>query len=273
LLDGGGSNHGEVFYALVPDPTGQYSDARSKSRVMDVVPAILAHEFQHMVHFNERVLKLGAGSTEALWLSEGLAQMSEELVAQAYEARGQPTLVERHREGNRTRARRFLADPAAVSLIVTTGQGSLEERGAGWLHVLYLWDRGGGTDVLRRLTQTTRTGIDNVTAVTGESWPDLVADWEAALYADDRVPSSAPYQYPHVSLRDLLSMPGTSYPLVPETLGGSDFTRDGSLWSSSAHHYIVVPPSEGSITLRLGGQGGGNAPEAEQLRLRVIRLS
>ncbi|MCG6957790.1 MAG: IPT/TIG domain-containing protein [Gemmatimonadetes bacterium] len=273
LQDGEGSNHGEVFYALVPDPTGQYSDARSKSRVMDVVPAILAHEFQHMVHFNERVLKLKATNTEALWLSEGLAQMAEELVARAYEARGEPMLVERHREGNRNRARRFLADPGAVSLIVTTGQGSLEERGAGWLHVLYLWDRGGGTDILRRLTQTTRTGIDNVTAVIGESWPDLVADWEAALYADDRVPGSAPYQYPHVSLRDLLSMPGTSYPLVPEVLGGADFTRAGSLWSSSAHHYIVVPPSEGSIVLRLGGEDGGNAPEAEQLRLRVIRLS
>jgi len=273
LLDGEGSNHGEVFYALVPDPAGQYSDARSRSRVMDVVPAILAHEFQHMVHFNERVLKLGAPSTEALWLSEGLAQMSEELVARAYEARGQPGLVERHREGNRTRARRFLADPGAVSLIVTTGEGSLEERGAGWLHVLYLWDRGGGNDILGRLTKTTRTGIDNVTAVMGESWPDLLADWEAAVYADDRVPGSAPYQYPHLRLRDLLSVPGTSYPLVPEALGGADFTRAGSLWSSSARHYIVVPPSEGSITLRLGGAGGGNASEAEQLRLRVIRLS
>lgn len=273
LLDGDGSNHGEVFYALVPDPTGQFSDARSRSRVMDVVPAILAHEFQHMVHFNERVLKLGAPSTEALWLSEGLAQMSEELVARAYEMRGEPSLVERHREGNRTRARRFLADPGAVSLIVTTGEGSLEERGAGWLHVLYLWDRGGGTDVLRRLTQTTRTGIDNVTAVMGESWPDLLADWEAALYADDLVPGSAPYQYPHVSLRDLLSVPTTSYPLVPEALGGADFIRTGSLWSSSAHHYIVEPPAAGSIILRLGGSGGGNAPETEQLRLRVIRLS
>lgn len=272
LLDGDGSNHGEVFYALVPDPTGQFSDARAKARVLEVVPAILAHEFQHMVHFNQRVLKLGAASTEALWLSEGLAQMSEELVARAYAARGNATAVERHREGNRTRARRFLANPGAVSLIVTTGQGSLEERGAGWLHVLYLWDRGGGNEVLRRLTQTTRTGTDNVTAVMGESWPDLLADWEAALYLDNRGSVTFPFEYPQVSLRDLLTAQSEGYPLVPEFLGSADFARAGSLWSSSAHHYIVIPPSDGSVTLRLGGRAGGNASDAEQLRLRVMRL-
>jgi hypothetical protein len=273
LLDGDGSNHGEIFYALVPDSAGVYSDPRSRSRVLDVTPAILAHEFQHMVHFNERVLKLGAPNTEAVWLSEGLAQMSEELVARAYERKGDPVSTERHREGNRTRARRFLADPGAVSLIVTTGQGSLEERGAGWLHVLYLWDRGGGNDVLGRLTRTTRTGIANVTAVMGEAWPDLVADWESAIYLDGLGPVAFAYEYPHLSLRDLLSAPGSPYPLSPEALGGGNFVRDGSLWASSARHYILIPPSGGSLTLRLGGAGGGNAPAAANLRLRIVRLS
>src|SRR5690606_42025356 len=42
----------------------------------------------------------------------------------------------------------------------------------------------GGADVLRTLTQTTLSGVNNVTAVTGRSWSSLLADWSVALWAD-----------------------------------------------------------------------------------------
>ncbi|HKJ03569.1 MAG TPA: hypothetical protein VJ997_13970, partial [Longimicrobiales bacterium] len=184
LLDRDGSNHAEIFYGIVPDSTGLYGDARYRQSVMEVMPAILAHEFQHMIHFNQRVLKLGADGTEALWLSEGMAQMAEELVARAYLKVGDAPTAEQYRDGNRKRARSYLGDPSAVSLIVSTGQGSLAERGAGWLHVLYLWDRGGGDETLRRLTQTIKTGTANVAAAMGASWPDVFSDWAASLYLD-----------------------------------------------------------------------------------------
>jgi hypothetical protein len=270
LLDREGSNRGEVFYALVPDSAGQFSDVRPRDVVLRVIPAILAHEFQHMIHFNERVLKRGAPGTEALWLSEGLAQMAEELVARALEAAGDASAAEAYRLGNRIRARRYLADPGAVSLIVATGQGTLEERGAGWLYTLYLWDRGRGKDVLGRLTRTTLTGTANVASVTGRAWGDLLADWMAALAAEgpgDRYG----FNYPSVSLRDLLRNQGP-YPLSPETVGSSDFARSGLLWSSSARLYIVIPPPGGFVALRLGGEAGGNAPVEADLRLRVIPL-
>jgi hypothetical protein len=271
LLDREGSNRAEVFYALVPDPSGEFSDARPKDLVLDVTPAILAHEFQHMIHFNERVLKLEAETTEALWLSEGLAQMAEELVALAFESFGNTAAVERYRKGNRVRARRYLAAPERVSLIVATGAGTLEERGAGWLHLLYLWDRE-GLNVLRRLTATTRTGVDNVTAQVGRPWPELLSDWLAALYSDGQGVSSYSFEYPTVDLRTLLKVTGGAYPLTPEVLGSSDFARTGSLWSSSGGHYIVVPPSGGFVAVRLAGADGGNASEDALLRLRVVRL-
>jgi hypothetical protein len=246
LLDREGSNHGEVFYALVPDPGGTFSDPRSKTVVVNVMPAILAHELQHMVHFNERVLVLGAENTEALWLSEGLAQMAEEVVARAYYDLGEVTKGDQFRSGNLTRARRYLASPADVSLIVATGQGSLGERGAAWLHTLYLWDSWGGDGVLRRLTRSTRTGIENISAVTGSAWDALFAGWAAALYLDER--AAEPYPF------------------------ATDFTRAGSLWSSSMTHYIVVPPNSGSVALRLGGEAGGIVPNDASLRLRIVRL-
>lgn len=271
LLDREGSNRAEVFYGMVPDEAGVHSDPRPRAKVVQVIPAILAHEFQHMIHFNERVLKLEATGTEALWLSEGLAQMAEELVARAYLKRGDFTTADRFREGNRTRARNYLADPAAVSLIVSTGQGSLEERGAGWLFVLYLWDRGDGNATLRSLTRSTKTGAENVTAAMGDPWSDVFSDWASALYLDGLGPKAYTFEYPSVQLRDLLRAPG-AYPLSPETLGAGDFDRSGLLWSSSAQHYIVVPPASGSVALRLGGEAGGNAPADAALRLRIVRF-
>ncbi len=272
LLDQEGSNHGEIFYAMVPDPNGALSDPRSRTQVLEVIPGILAHEFQHMIHFNERVLVRGAASTEALWLSEGLAQMSEELVARAYYGRDDAPTGDRYRSGNLLRARRYLSSTSSVSLIVATGQGTLEERGAGWLFTLYLWDRGSGDGTLGALTKTTRTGADNVAAVAGLAWRPLFADWAAALYLDDLGSGSYPAEYPTVDLRALLAGSNGSYPLVPEILGFGDFARSGALRSASPQHYIVLPPVGGRVVLRVAGQGGAAAPPEAGLHVRVIRL-
>ena len=273
LLERDGSNRAEVFYALVPDPEGVYGDARGKDKVLRTVPPILAHEFQHMIHFNQRILMRGAERTEALWLSEGLAQMAEELVARAFDARGDLVDAKRFRDGNDDRARRYLARTDSTSVIVVTGQGSLEERGGGWLLALYLWDAGGQGDVLARLTQTTLTGTANVSAVTGQPWKQVFAGWGAALYLDGLSTGAFPFEYPTIDLSDRLGGAGDPFPLVPEVIDGdADFTRAGSLWSSSLKHYIVIPPSAGSTALRLGGAAAGNAPAEAGLRLRVVRI-
>jgi hypothetical protein len=272
LLDEESSNRGEIFYAMVPDPTGELSDARSKAQVLEVIPAILAHEFQHMIHFNERVLVRGASSTEAVWLSEGLAQMSEELVAREYYELGDATTGDRFRAGNLLRARRYLSSTSSVSLIIETGQGTLEERGAGWLYTLYLWDRVAGDQTLRALTQTTRTGTANVEAVTGVTWRTEFADWASALYLDDL--GSGPYapEYPSVDLRGLLSASNGSYPLSPDVLGFGDFARSGLVPSASPQHYVLVSPARGRVVLRVAGEGGAAAPPDSGLHLRVVRL-
>ena len=269
LLEGEGSNRGEIFYTLVPDAAGQFSDARSKDLLLDVTPAILAHEFQHMVHFNERMLQLGAESTEAAWLSEGLAQFAEEVAALEYEKSGDASSADLFRSGTRDRSRRYLARPDTVSLILTTGEGSLAERGADFLHVMYLEDQM-GTDLLRRLTRTTRTGVDNVETETGRDWGNVLADWWSAVYLDGPGTESGPRVYPDVDLRGFL---GNPFPLDAGALGAGDFTRSGSLWSSSAGYYIVVPPVGGSTTLRLGGEAGGVSSRQAELRMRVIRIS
>ncbi len=273
LPDREGSNAGEIFYTLVPDPTGRFGDARAKSQVLSVTPAILAHEFMHMIHFNQRVLKLGAPGTEALWLSEGLAQMAEELVGEEYARRGKAQSAGLFRAGNRARARRFLKAPSAVSLIVTSGKGTLEERGAGWLFLMYLRGLGGGNGVLTQLTRTTRTGVDNVVSVVGTPWEPLVSDWAAALYLDGLgIPTRSTLDIGGIDLRATFTGADGLYPLTPPTVGLTDFTRTGALWSSSATHFIVVPPSSGSVVLRLAGSSGAASSASDALRMDLIRI-
>jgi hypothetical protein len=222
-----------------------------------------------MIHFNERVLVRGAESLEAVWLSEGLAQFAEELVALAYDGAGDGTSAELFRNGSRIRARRYLSGPDTVSLIIATGQGTLAERGASFLYLMYLDDQV-GMDLAGRLTRTTETGVANVEAQTGRVWEDGLADWWSAMYLDGPGPETGAGVYPDFDLRAFL---GNPFPLAPVALGGGDFTRSGSLWAAAAAYYIVVPPSTGSTTMRLGGEEGGVIGRQADLRMRVMRIS
>lgn len=264
-----GSNGGEIFYSLVPDPGGQFSDPQPIRQVLQAVPSILAHEFQHMVTFNQRTLVLGAEKSEELWLSEGLAQMAEQIVARAYDTLGDTPSSELFRSGTRLRARRYLAKTDTVSTIVTTGQGSLAERGAGFLQILYLDDQG-NADILARLSQTTRTGVNNVIAEFGGTWAELLADWWSAIYLDGSGLTAGPFVYQNFNLRAFL---GDPYPLEPAVVGPSDFNGSGRLKSSAVAYYLVVPDSEGSMTLRLGGEAGSASSAQSDMRMWVVRVS
>ena len=261
------SNAAEVFYALVPDPEGIHSDPRGRRQVLEIVPAILAHEYQHMVHYNQRILLRG-GSQDALWMLEGLAQMAEELVARAYEAAASPLEAELFRDGNRRRARLYLDRPDTVSLIVSSGRGTLGERGAGLLFLMYLYQQDGG-DLLRRLTRSTRTGIANVEAETGADWSALLPDWGAAMFVDGSPAATESLSYPGVDLWGFLEDPP---PFSVEDFGGSDFTRSGSLPASSHRYFILRPPNGGSLSVQLGGAGGGSYAPGAALGLRLLRI-
>lgn len=262
------SNGGEVFYALVPDPEGVHGDARERSQVRSVVPSILAHEFQHMVHFNERVLRQEGVSQDALWMLEGLAQMAEELVARVYDGTAATSEAELFRDGNRRRARLYLERPDSVSLIVSSGRGTLAERGAGFLFLLYLHQQHEG-DLLLRLTRTQRTGVANVEAETDRSWDALVPDWSAALFLDGSVAGQGPFSYPGYDLQGFL---GTSFPLYFQTGGQQDFSVAGTLPSSANRFIRLIPGEDGILSVAFAGAGGGAHTSSARAGLRLVRI-
>ena len=171
------SNEGEIFYVLVPDPTGAYGNVRDVDLIRRLVPPILAHEFQHMIHHNERMIELEAPGREAIWLSEGLAHMAEDLVGAELRERDRSAEADEYQRGNRKRASLFLTEPSDVSLIIAFGQGTLEERGAAWLFLEYVRGQVGSDRVFRSLTASLLTGTVNVERVTGRAWAGLFSDW------------------------------------------------------------------------------------------------
>ena len=265
-----GSNGGEIFYTMTADPTGQFGDTRSVISVLRALPPVLGHEFQHMIHFGVRQ------STDALWLSEGLAHHAEDIVADVYQARGDATTATNFRAQNYSRATRYLRDPSFTSLIAENGSGSLEMRGAAWLFVKYLVGQH-GVAVLRSITQSSESSVTNVVKQTGKPWSTLMANWGVALYADNApelvgVTVRPEYTFPNINLRAVLTEL-SSYPLRPAVQTYSDFVLTESLPASSQTYVTVQANSNTSpFSLNLSGQFGGSLPTSAAPQLSILRI-
>ena len=158
--------------SVLPRETGGDGNMIDLMWVNPLYPAesyrsLLAHEFQHLVNFNQHVL-VRRGISEVSWLNEGLSHLAEDLVQDP------------HTSGNYHLVRIFLEEPGAVGLI---GNYMIDSptRGAAYLFVRSLVDLL-GEGVLLRLVQTGLIDRDNVEAASGESFTDLLARWGAQLY-------------------------------------------------------------------------------------------
>lgn len=271
------SNGREVFYVLVPDPTGEFGNVREADLLRSFVPPILAHEFQHMIHYNQRMIEREASNSEAVWLSEGLAHMAEDLVGEELRRRGRVSEADEYQRGNRTRASLFLTEPSDVSLIIAAGPGNLEERGAAWLFLEYLRGQAGGDSVLASLTGTALTGTVNVQTVMGRDWADLFSDWSAALELERQIfergalPLRDELRFLGFDLMEALELGGDGFPSTLTVHDSGDFSDQGRLWSASGA-YFLIGTSEGGVALGLAGSNGGPASRNSALRLKLIRV-
>ncbi len=276
-----GSNQSEIFYSIVPDPTGRYGIVHSTTDVQQGVPPVLAHEFVHMINFNQRILVRGAQDDDEMWMSEALADEAEDTVGGVYNQRGDSQNASLFVAENYYNAFDYLQSPSATVLAQTQGDGTLQERGAGWLFLKYLVARYGGA-VLANLTQTTLSGTTNVAAAAGAPWASLFGDWSIALWADDApdLASGAAldphYTFGTWNIWKALGQAalGGAFPLQPATLGFASFTDSGSLQPSSAAYYLISTGSTATSTLlRLTLTSGQAAAVSDaSLSLAVLRV-
>jgi hypothetical protein len=257
------SNDGELFYGLVPDPDGDFSDPRSRTFVNQVLPGVMIHETEHMINFNFKVFVNRLSVLEELWLSEGLAHMAEELGGDEADAAGDITAADNLYATNFGRAFQFLEDPSASSLTVVDGNGTLGERGAAWLFLRWLADQYGDF-VFRDIVAAVENGVDNIETQTGEDFFRLFADWAVAMWADDLDIAGLAdrYQVPKWQLRSILHADGQpdEYVLQPEQTTFSAL-RGGTIarfLAGSSPYYIELSADE-ATDLQLELIAAGNA--------------
>ena len=294
------SNHGEVFYATVPDPTGRWSCEHTKEEMLAVTPPTFVHEFQHMISYAQHVMERD-GASETPWLNEGLSHLAEELGSLYFErkypapaGRSNPTQIFPDSASafitpNLRYAHRFLFLSTSYS-IVSCAPGSfcsLPERAAMWLFLRWLGDQK-GDDIFRRLDQTRLTGEANIESAAGEPLNKLLGNFVTALWADSLVgvprDAVAPeYRFHSRNFRVLyralydalgpVGGVGRPFPIEPTLLAHDGMVTGTMRPGTFAMYRITVPRGTPVSLLRFSQVDGQPFTTETGAQLSILRVS
>ena len=283
-------NNGEIFYSIVPDPSGTLSCAHSVVAVSQIVPVTFVHEFQHMISYNQHVLKRG-GKAEILWLNEAMSHYAEERGGRNF-LPGDSLNYCRYVAGDVYNAGLYLTKPDSSFLVDTTGIGGLANRGAYWLFLRYLIDQY-APDTLRvavdaythALDNTSATGVTNVMQHANNTpFATLVSRWGLANWVSDLPGFTAPPEltYKTWSFRAAYATPSpwtcsnaipVTFPLAPATGAGPTLNLSGKLRAGSGMYFRVQQPGAGAGFTTLFSDASGRALRNTLVpRLTLIRI-
>lgn len=291
------SNQGEVFYSIVPDPSGRFSCAHSVDEVGFAVPGTFLHELQHLVSFSQHVV-VHHGQPEFGWLDEGLSIVAEELGSLYYEqkcpgtaCRTDPTQI--FPDSAQGFVENFLYDSYQYALLPDTASVTLHSdsddgfswRGGDWLLVRWLGDQM-GSSVFKKLDQSTSTGVANIASATGQPFPTLFANFGLALYTDSlpglpRTTAPAVNRFVTRNVKQLwnrlfVTSGGAPDIPFPDPLFLFPITGDTSLAllapGTSSYFRIDTPASAATVSIQFSGAGGTPFPAALKPQLVIFRL-
>jgi hypothetical protein len=187
--------------------------------------SVLAHEFQHMIHFNLH-------PADEAWINEGSSVLAQEL----------------NGYGDEGYAAAKASSPNA-QLDAWDPEGSSQYYGGGYMWMLYLYEHYGGTRFTRaELADSQYSNMavfDDVLAKLGykASADDVFADWVIANYVNDTKIAGGKYGYTHTGVRAAADLTTTA-----------PFTRSAILPQYSTTYTAVTPPNKASLTLHFAGQ-------------------
>jgi hypothetical protein len=228
-----GSNVGEMFYMLVPNPNPKAGERQFTAAFVNRnTKTVLTHEFQHLINDSRRLHVNRAPIWEETWMNEGLSHIAEELMfyresglsprsnlnettfPRGSVANDQFSLFQ---FDNLSRLEYYLREPEAGSLM---GTDVLATRGVAWLFLRYAADRRGGDEAAfwRALVRDTKvSGLLNLELALGQDPREWIGDQLTAIYLDDTGFANDPkYSMPSWNLRRL-------YPAVSNLWPGRGF--------------------------------------------------
>ena len=292
-----GSNVGEMFYMLAPDPNGQINgNVRRTGFVDTLTTGVLAHEFQHLINSSRRlyVNTSARDVDEVVWLNEGLSHVAEELLyySESGKSPRQNLSGADVYTNSRTTYPMFIADAAnnfgrLVDYLQAPGDNSpsadddsLATRGAAWSFLRYSVDQLGGDDKVtwNRFDNSTTSGWGTVQFALGQDPGPFVRNWTIANYVDDLgITNDAHYQHLSWNYRSIYNTVFGSYngnvftpmgyPLVSKKLSNATPVTATVHGSSAAYYRFAVPAgSDATFTM----SSGGGAPSTS-LQFMVVR--
>ena len=202
----------------------------------------LAHEFTHLVVYNQKVLLPNRTSSEETWLDEGLAMLSMDLCGYGL------------RNGNDEVARDiafFQANPEKYSLTDWFRNPRGFSYGLSYLFTRYLYDRFEG-GMIRDLLRTPQVGISGVSqalAPRGATFEDVYSDWSIANAISGLGITSEP-RYSYASEINLRGTYGAIQlkGIQPRPLDGpSDVTAPQRTWGTS--YYLLGSSQDRTWTM------------------------
>jgi Bacterial Ig-like domain (group 1) len=280
------SNEGEMFYMLVPDPTGAVNGNKHTLGFVDTLTiGVLAHEFQHLINAGRRIyVNTGAQDFEETWLNEGLSHIAEELLY--YRESGlQPrsgldaaliapkfAIWRADAASNFARLLDYIEDPGASSPIDAVND-ELSTRGAAWSFLRYSVDRAFTSDagVWSRFTNSIQTGLNTVADGLLTDPRPYVADFTLANYISHLGISTDPrFQHKSWNYRDIFSknfgsratgvfVPIGFYPIKLTGLADGVAQSTGVRGGSASYFRVGVPAGKEALVTFSSAQGAPNA--------------
>ena len=163
------SDEQEVIYVFAPDPNGFYNPYATptiEEYTSQALVGEIARSYLKLISFNQHVIER-AGDPEEAWLTEVLADVGTDIVgfgAILYDD-----------------AWRYMSAPHLYALTARDDDPiTLDNRGPQYLFGRWLVDNF-GTGVLSGLIQTKEMGVANIELATGQTFDDLVQQWQVAM--------------------------------------------------------------------------------------------
>jgi len=313
----GASNFGEFFYAYQPVTAGSGYGGNTADQWYRTIRSTFIHESKHIASQAARVAN-NAPTYEASWLEEGTARHAEELwMRNAVDnvawkgntpygtfanpiniycdvrpgfaecdanTRRPASIMQRHFTSLYTNM--FGTNARLLSPFGPTSSDTQSYFYAtSWSLARYAIDRYGASDAafLTALTNSTTSGVTNLTGRAGVSIDQLLGGWALSFYADDYPGLAAPspdIQMPTWNFRSIYAglnadFPGTYslvYPLVPQqrTFGSFAPVAVTTLRGGGVLWYEFSGTQTAPQLLRLQSDVGGTP--STNLRIAVARL-
>ena len=177
-----------------------FLDAPVLTQDPNAIMGTLAHEFQHLIHFYQKVIAR-SGENET-WLNEMASEVAEDLVADKLGIDGPRGVA----SGDATAGApdnqfgRLPGYNRYNDIQVTAWDQTLANYSISYALGAYLARNYGGAELFSRIVRSGRSGVEAVEGALRElghevTFPQLLANWAAANLLSDNTAAPVPYRY------------------------------------------------------------------------------